>query len=385
VPDDTVFVEHHVYEWGLLFEWSVAAAQLGDLDGALRANDELLNRPLPADMVGYVEHNRRWCVAQSGWSELGQPARPAFTSLDDVRRLDELVLGTRIGEIRLDVRPAWPQLNPTIAVDGDGFRLIVLTTSSTLETDGTYRSLLSDGTFRTKNYLVELDDDLRVRRVAPIVDRSTGLTRLETVVRGYHDCRLVNVGGQWFATATVRDLSEDLRCQMVLLSLSGEVIERVAPLVPPGTPRHEKNWMPVVSGDDLDLIYTCDPTTVLRCDVTTGRLDTIVRRPGPPVAAGFRGGSQGVAVDGGTLAVVHEVVVLGGRRRYTHRFVLFGRDYEIVGVSPAFCFTSPEIEFCAGLARRDGDLLLTFGSGDSSCYVADVDESGVLALLEDPS
>jgi hypothetical protein len=262
--------------------------------------------------------------------------------------------------------------------------MIVRTTSFEFSPEAGYRSLLEDGTLRTLNYLVELDADLQVRRVAPVVDRSTGVPRYETEVRGYEDCRLFRVGGRWFATATAGDHSPVFRCQMVLLAFSGEVIEQVIPLPSPDPTRHEKNWMPVASGDELHLIYSCDPTTVLRCDLTTGRLDTMVQRPGPPVAAGFRGGSQGVAVDRGTLAVVHETTEFRGRRRYTHRFILFGGDYEITGVSAPFCFASPDVEFCAGLARRDGELLLTFGIGERGACVAVVDERAVLALLREP-
>jgi predicted GH43/DUF377 family glycosyl hydrolase len=262
--------------------------------------------------------------------------------------------------------------------------MTVRTSSFDFSPQAGYRSLLDDGTFRTLNYLVELDGGLQVQRVTPMVDRSKGMTRYPTIVRGYEDCRLFRVGDRWFATATVGDHSPVFRCQMVLLALSGETIEEVVPLASPDLTRHEKNWMPVVVGDELHLIYSCFPTRVLRCDLSMGRLETIVHRPAPSVAAGFRGGSQGVTVDQGTLAVVHEVPEFDGRRSYRHRFVLFDGEYKIVAVSPPFCLASPEVEFCPGLARRDGELLLTFGIGEKAAYVAAVDERSVLALLRDP-
>jgi len=385
IPDDLLFVERHVYEWGLLFEWSIAAARTGDLDGALRANERLLQRSLPEEVRRSVLHNRRLCNAELGRNDWGRPVRRVFSSSDEVRRLDELVPSMRVGELRLDVEPHWPQLNPSIAADGDGFRMIVRTATYYFDPEHGFRSLLDDGTSRSLNYLVELDADLVVRRVAGLADRSQDVTRHPSWVRGYVDCRPFKVGDRWFASAAVGDHSSESRFQMVILSLDSEVIEHVVTLPSPDPSRDEKNWMPVVVGDELHLIYNCHPTVVLRCHLDSGRLEKLVERPGPPVAAGFRGGSQGVAVDGGTLAVVHEVTRVEHHlciHRYSHRFVLFDHGYEIVAVSPPFCFASPMVEFCSGLARRDGELLLSFAISDQTPYLAVVDEAAVLALLE---
>jgi len=388
IPEDILFVERHVYEWGLLFEWSIAASRLGDHQGALRANERLLRRSIPEGVRRSVHHNRRVCYALMGRNDWGRPVPPAYASPDEVRRLDQLVPGTRVGEIRLDVEPDWPRLNPSIAADGDGVRMIVRTTSITFDPDADpsvwYRSLLDDGTHRSLNYLVELDRHLRVERVAPIVDRSTGVTRHSTGVRGYQDCRPFKLGGRWFATAAAGDHDADFRWQVALLAFDGDAIEHVLTLPSPDPTRHEKNWIPVVRGDELHLIYTCDPTVVLRCDVDTGRLETLVERAGPPVAAGFRGSSHGVAVDGGTLAIVHETTLIDTHPRYSHRFVLFDDDYALVGVSRAFCFASPLVEFCPGLARRDGELLISFSISEQTPYLAVVDEAAVLGLLKAP-
>ncbi|MDT4929666.1 MAG: hypothetical protein QOF92_2533, partial [Pseudonocardiales bacterium] len=63
--------------------------------------------------------------------------------------------------MRLDVIPAWPQFNPSIAADGDGFRMIVRTANHRLE-DGVYHFLEPGSVIRTINYVVALDASLRV-------------------------------------------------------------------------------------------------------------------------------------------------------------------------------------------------------------------------------
>ena len=76
--------------------------------------------------------------------------------------------GLQIGEIKLDVRPAWPCFNPSIARDGDGFRMIVRTANYEIERGVRH----AEGILQNINYLVELDAALAVTNIKPIVDRS---------------------------------------------------------------------------------------------------------------------------------------------------------------------------------------------------------------------
>jgi hypothetical protein len=88
-------------------------------------------------------------------------------------------------------------------------------------------------------------------------------------------------------------------------------------------------------------------------------------------------------VEGGTLFVVHEARDVGeGRREYAHRLVLLDELFRLTAISPRFCFTGEEIEFCAGLAATGDHLLLTFGVGDRQAGIARVARSEALALLE---
>jgi hypothetical protein len=82
------------------------------------------------------------------------------------------------------------------------------------------------------------------------------------------------------------------------------------------------------------------------------------------------------------LFVVHEPVELVGQRSYRHRLILLDRNYRLAAMSPPFDFLTPEIEFCAGLARRDGELLVAFGVGDRRAMLGVMDLDEALAMLE---
>jgi glycosyltransferase involved in cell wall biosynthesis len=372
-PDDVLFVHRAVYEWGLRIERALAAAALGRAEEARADLLALLreaNLPRPTERL----------VART-LAELGEkvPAGARQGTPGEHSRLATLAPSTRIGEVELDVRPAWPSFNPSIAADGDGFRMIVRTANYEIE-----RGVLhADGVLLNINYLVALDADLGVRRVEPIVDRSSGPKRYPSRVQGYEDCRLVEVGGRWYATATACDLNRVERREIALLSLDGAEITGVAGLPGPHPGRHEKNWMPFVVDGVLHVVYSCGPTTVFRCDVRTGELAMVSERPAPELARDFRGGSQGLPLEsGGHLFVVHEVDRSARSAQYLHRFVHVDETYVPAAISPAFTFADQHVEFCAGIARAGDEVVLSFGVSDVAAGLAVLSLEEALGLLE---
>lgn len=63
VPQDALFLHRWMYQWGLLFEYSIAAYWVGQPDAALQACDRLLAMPhLPDAYREQTEVNRTYCV-----------------------------------------------------------------------------------------------------------------------------------------------------------------------------------------------------------------------------------------------------------------------------------------------------------------------------------
>jgi hypothetical protein len=412
---DVLFVHRDVYEWRLRFERSVAAWWVGRPAESLELTEALLAEDvLPPAYAESARGNRE--IALRTLHERGEPvtaavpARPVADAAetdpvadaaetervaaaraataaeravpaDGESLLEQLAPSVRIGELSLDVEPDWPCCNPSIAADGDGFRMVVRTVNFALEEDR-YRLFDDDGAVRTLNYLVRLDGALEVVSTAPLTDRADGPPRGATDVLGYEDCRLVRHGGRWHALATVVDRSVEPRPRMALLSLDEARIERVALLSDDGAV--EKNWVPFAGDGDgpLRLLYSADPTVVVDCAPDAGTLT----RPLPDGVAwreGLRGGSQGVPVDDGHLFVVHETLpgpVFG--RRYVHRLALV-RGERLAALSRRFTFTGEPVEYCAGLAPLGCDrFVLSFGVWDRVAALAVVAADELLGLLE---
>jgi predicted GH43/DUF377 family glycosyl hydrolase/tetratricopeptide (TPR) repeat protein len=386
-PADVLFVHRWVYDYGLLMERALAAGGLGDLARARADLTTILEyAELPAQTRRYIEQCRREIAGEPGASQ----RRPATGSVgpdfhsppvgrvtEGPPRLSALVPEVSIGEIKLDVKPAWPCFNPSIAADGDGFRMIVRTANYEIE-----RGVLhEEGVLHNINYLLTLDGGLGVTEIDPIVDRFPRPRGRGTQIRGYEDCRLVKVGESWYATATACDLNPVDRREIALLTFDGPDIVRVRALRGPDPERHEKNWMPIVIDNRLHVLYSASPTIVLRCDVETGMMTTVAQTDAPD-ARGFRGGSQGVGLADGHLFVVHETQREGRILRYLHRFILLDDALSLAATSPQFTFTSDRVEFCAGMAKRDRELVLSFGISDAAAGLAVLPIDAALALLK---
>ena len=376
-PSDVLFVHRWVYDWGLRLERALSAAAIGrfeqaqtDLEAVLQAGG--LDREVHEFVVSRL--------AEIEVLMAPGPIRPVVPG--EPQRLVSMAPSLRIGEVKLDVRPAWPAFNPSITADGDGFRMIVRTANYRIE-DGVVHE---DGVLRNINYLMHLGDDLAVKEVLPIDDAMPDLRRYPSQIHGFEDCRLIQLGDHWFASATCCELNPIERREIVLLSLDGESITGVQPLAGPIPGRHEKNWMPFVRDGVLHFVYTCGPTVILSCDVDTGSTEVVHRADAPAGTEQLRGGSQGVQLDDGSwLFVVHEVDRSTGTARYLHRFLRLSEELRVDGLTDPFTFTSDRVEFCGGMARHGDDLVLSFGVSDAASGLALVRLDEVLVGLTDPA
>lgn len=310
----------------------------------------------------------------------------------DAPLLEELVSEVRFALVEVDAVP-WSTFNPSIAADGDNLAMIVRSANYRIDADGRYVAVdderasggASLDVVRTENYFVRLTEDLSVVDVRPIADRS-GRPTHATRIRGLEDCRLFRWDGGWWALATSRDSTADTRATVVLLRLddtdADEVVIDWAHVLPgPRSDLNEKNWVPWTVGDELHIVYGWLPRRVFRWNPATSSLDSIVERTDAPDRVRWRGSSQGVPMDGGTVFVIHEVTHGPAGRRYLHRFVRVDADGS-THASEAFTFTGTPIEFAAGLARRGDDLVVSFGIEDRLAALAVVSVAEVCQLLK---
>ena len=334
-----------------------------------------LNRDVPDGARGLARHNLRFYVEPAAKLLPSFAARPVgFTPPE-----------------------GWHPMNPSVARRGDEIVMVQRTVNFVLE-GGEYRTP-GDGPVETRNFLLRLDAALAVTssvEILPPIDLPPPRFGL---VLGFEDIRLFAWQGALWCIAVLCELTQEGWRQQVLARIDerGAGPHRLVDwrvLEPPGPRRHEKNWMPLVEadpagtgvaagGERLRFLYLCDPTRIVDEEART------VAGSIPAIAAEeFRGGSQAIEFAGGRLALVHEVGFSGANnkeRLYHHRFVWFDDTYALRGVSRPFIFERPGIEFAAGLAwHPDGQrLIISYGVGDGTAWLATVDANEVRAALLD--
>src|SRR3989304_3154877 len=92
----------------------------------------------------------------------------------------------------------------------------------------------------------------------------------------------------------------------------------------------------------------------------------------------LRGSSQVINWGEYRVCVVHEVALWKNRlkqkdAKYTHRFVVWDKEWNIVKISDKFSFMDGEIEFCCGMTLYKNRVLITFGFQDNAAFIIEGD------------
>ena len=334
----------------------------GEEAAGRRACERLLRLPLSAEREEKVRSNRTWYTQTI--RDLGVDAR--------FRRIEIA-----------PASPGWSLFNPCVVIH-DGRMLVNVRSSNYQIVDGRYVMPQEDReTIKTRNCLWDPSRDQATYWAADY--EATGFP-----VEGLEDVRLNSVAGELIVSATIRNWAGlDGTCRIGIGKL--ERIDRIHGLRCHSTvdDRHEKNWMPITGRREF--IYHSHHegrTCLVREDGDDWTVTA--HAEAPPVARGFRGGSQLVPhpkAPGLWWAIVHEVAVSQGRRVYEHRFVAFDEeaDWKIVRVSPPFAFLETRsIEFCAGLCVNDDEsLMASFGVRDAEAWLARISIDDVVNIMVD--
>lgn len=366
--DDILFIEDFVYDVGLREEFSIAANYA--TDPARKDRGFVVCNALALDRG--IGNGPR----ELAWSNLYFYARQAKTEFPSFQA----------EEIKFTSPEGYRPLNPSVCRAGNDIFVSQRVVNYRVNEDGLQYQTLDEQPVKTRNFLLQLDDDLSIRDSAEILPPKEMPAPLFGEVLGFEDLRLFSWRGSFWGISCVRELNPEGWCEQVIGRLERDVqgtyrLSDWRRLQPDGPRSHQKNWMPQVAGDTLQFVYLCDPTRILDTEART------VRESVPKISANyFRGGSQLIPFDGGWLALIHEVQWREAERKryYFHRFVLFDSSLEIKGVSRPFYFVRKGVEFAAGLCWHPDErrLIISFSVSDSETWLATVDADEVRTAVE---
>jgi len=266
--------------------------------------------------------------------------------------------------------------NPSIVADEGGYRAIVRTVSYTLDT---YDEVMLRGGLDTINWLVRFDANLQILDARRIDDRKCR-EQDERAASGFEDARLFFwQGGWWYSASGLAPGYPPYRVTMSLNHLDGAAVAESTFIPSPKNAPMEKNWMPVVTGEELSFIYRASPMQRVRAQNSSFDFS---EEAGDARMLGWSGSSQCIVYRSRRLCVVHRTVLESGRRVYEHAFLELDENFRIVRVSPSWYFDKETVEFCAGLCVTSSHAILSYGFEDGDARLLKIPLRIVERLLE---
>ena len=284
-------------------------------------------------------------------------------------------------------------MNPSLFLDDDGDILCILRhinyTLYHAENNQRFPSIWGplsylhpeqDQRLVTQNFLCRLDSDLNIVNHTLIDTTTLDVTPIWTFV-GEEDARLVKWYGKYYATGVRRDTTTNGVGRMELSQLeidkdawTAKEVSRVRIDPPINKDSYcEKNWMPVLDRPFQYVKWTA-PTELVKADPVNGNSLQLSVIQGEKADEDQRGGSQVIRWGLHYIAITHEVVLfknyLGQKNgTYRHRLCVWDDNFKLVGISPTnWSFLDGQIEFCAGAAVVNDNLILGFGFQDNAAF-----------------
>ena len=235
----------------------------------------------------------------------------------------------------------------------------------------------------SQNYIAQISDEFTCKSVDFIEDRH--VRAREDCLDGLEDLRLfewrseiyaVGAGANW--RSRIEKTSPVQQSTMIFGKLCGRIFNPITPFL---TNQHtEKNWMPWVIADRLYFIYAPQPLIILEYLPDEKRVKVVETksRKALPHASGS---SCMVPFDGNFVGVLHVKLPMENKVEYRHRLFLASGKFEILAVSEEFSFEGEIVEFCAGIAVRNGDFYLSYGVFDEKAIVLKISAERTMKFL----
>jgi hypothetical protein len=293
-------------------------------------------------------------------------------------------------------------MNPSVLIEDDKIRVILRAVNYTFYHSEkklfqhvwgplTYVHPEDDMHLRTTNYYLEFDETYKLKRFDKIdTSKFDNYEPLWDFV-GLEDARIFRWEGKLYTSGVRRDLDTvgTGRMELCEIVVDDDKVTEVSRfrIPPPNDPNSycEKNWMPIL---DMPCHYVKwgNPTEVVKVDPesqtsTTAHLSEQIDLP-----RDLRGGSQVIPIGDYYLACTHEVCLFNsevGRKDaiYYHRFIVWDKSWNIVSYSNEFNIMDGDVEFCIGLAKKDNNLLMSFGFQDNAAYLLEFPISILTEML----
>lgn len=163
-------------------------------------------------------------------------------------------------------------------------------------------------------------------------------------------------------------------CRQALVRIEGNEMILHSIFTSPLKLKTEKNWVPLVVGDNLYFLYSIDPLAIYKFDGS--KLTLIGSPPGSHNNMRLRGSSQLVHWrDDLYLGLAHWQRIKTHKNYYLHEFVVFdSHRMQMIETSEPFFLHKRGIEFATGVMRHEDSIVISYGVSDSACFINQISD-----------
>lgn len=255
----------------------------------------------------------------------------------------------------------------------------------------------NDQTLTTVNYLCRLDKEtLEIQNYTRVDTSANDVPPLWEFI-GLEDARLAKWEGNYYMIGVRRDTTPNGQGRMELTKIdidkdnwTAKEVSRLRIPAPGNDGSYcEKNWMPILDKPYHFVKWTSPTEVVKTYPDLPPRCEQVSLRYGLQAPFDQRGGSQVIRWGNLYIAFPHEVFLynnyLGQKDGvYRHRLAVWDDQFNLVGLSPSnFSFIDAMVEFCAGAAVYNENLLLSFGYQDNTAFVLEMPKDLVDAMVRE--
>lgn len=269
--------------------------------------------------------------------------------------------GIKHKRLELPMLTRYNVCNPSVIATNNGFECTVRGLNYDLEKSnceyifyyGSYSVPFPD----TQNYYAKVDEDLNILEYWFLEDRHlrTNIYSLD----GIEDLRLFSWKGQNYTIGNAINYPSSC-ASTTLMMLDGNVLKLEAIFNSPTKAKTEKNWMPFVQGDTLCFLYTPNGQMLTykeELSLSNIEADNDLHN--------WSGSSCVMEYNGKYYAIIHKRV----KSQYTHRLVEYDLEGKLLWQSKDFNFETFGVEFCAGMAFKGEDVVISYGVMDKQAIL----------------
>lgn len=272
-----------------------------------------------------------------------------------------------------------PIFNPSVCEKGGLLMFCSRRSNFLVKMDG--RAILATGeAHNTINVIHYLSKELEVISEA-ILDDTLLRKNCELASNGIEDIRLFTWKGQIYGIGAGISFNEERYVvTQILIRIDDNTVSEYFVLASPVGASQEKNWMPLVIGDELFFVYSLLPLVIYRFN--EGALDLFKGEAPSRNEFSIRGGTPIIKINSKFVGIAHLAPLKFQQKNYyRHLFVVLDQFLEPDGLSEPFFIQRKGIEFACGLHLLGDDLLISYGVSDGSANFCMLPQSNLLEFI----